>query len=75
MSFGVNFSAMTGLSGAVDAAVNIGGPVNHAFGADNAKRLPYGMDGILGTAFGFDQKPSLQELLDGCARLYPADLY
>ena len=31
MSFGGNFSAMTGLSGAVDAAINLGGPIDSCF--------------------------------------------
>jgi esterase FrsA len=47
-SFGGNFSAMTGLSGAVDAAIVNGGPVDKAWGKENAQNLPYGMPGIIG---------------------------
>jgi esterase FrsA len=60
MSFGANFSAMTGLSGAVDAAVNLGGPVNAAFHEQNLRSLPYGMADILGNAFGFDHSPDFE---------------
>jgi len=42
-SFGGNFSAMTGLSSAVDAAIVNGGPVDKAWGKENAQHLPYGM--------------------------------
>lgn len=69
MSFGGNFVAMTGLSTAVDAAVDIGGPVNQAFEAPNLKQLPYGMPDILGNAFGDDRPVNLQELLAGAARI------
>ena len=62
MSFGGNFSAMTGLSGAVDAAINLGGPVDAAFNDSNLAQLPYGMKDILGNAFGFDQQPGLPEI-------------
>ena len=34
MSFGGNFSSMTGLSGAVDAAINLDGPVDESFAKD-----------------------------------------
>jgi len=69
MSFGGNFSAMTGLRGAVDAAVVLGGPVDKAFGKENAGKLPFGMPDILGNAFGFDHRPSAGEFADGMAQL------
>jgi esterase FrsA len=42
MSFGGNFSAMTALSSAVDAAVVLGGPVDKTFGKDVMTNLPFG---------------------------------
>jgi esterase FrsA len=50
ISFGANFSAMTGLTGAVDAAVDNGGPVKDAFAREHITRLPYGMFDIVGNA-------------------------
>jgi esterase FrsA len=61
LSFGGNFAAMTGLSGAVDAAVVLGGPVDKAYSRENLERLPYGMPGIIGNDMGFDHEPSLDE--------------
>ena len=62
-SFGGNFSAMTGLSGAVDAAIVLGGPVDKAWGKENAQNLPFGMPGIIGNDMGFDKAPSDAEFL------------
>lgn len=62
MSFGGNFSAMTGLTGAVDAAVDLGGPVVDAFDPAHAARLPYGMHDIIGNAMGWDHSPTPGEL-------------
>src|SRR3984885_14482636 len=62
-SFGGNFSAMTGLSGAVDAAIVLGGPVDKAWGKENAQNLPFGMPGIIGNDMGFDKEPSLPEFM------------
>jgi esterase FrsA len=73
-SFGGNFSAMTGLCGAVDAAVDDGGPVVDAFDAEHLARLPYGMFDIVGNAIGFTAKPSLEELAAACAPLSRAAL-
>jgi len=61
LSFGGNFAAMTGLSGAVDAAVVLGGPVDKAYARGNLERLPYGMPGIIGNDMGFDQEPAFDE--------------
>ncbi|OBK43891.1 alpha/beta hydrolase [Mycobacterium kubicae] len=68
-SFGGNFSAMSGLAGIVDAAVDLGGPVHHAFGPDNAAKLPFGMHDILGNAMHWDHSPSLDELTAGLEQL------
>ena len=62
-SFGGNFSAMTGLSSAVDAAIVLGGPVDKAWGKENAQNLPFGMPGIIGNDMGFDEEPSLPEFM------------
>jgi len=48
MSFGGNFSAMSGLTGLVDAAVDLGGPVLGAFTVAHGSSLPYGMRDIIG---------------------------
>jgi esterase FrsA len=62
VSFGGNFAAMSGLSGIVDAAVDLGGPVVGAFEAENVRKLPYGMHDILGNAMHWDHSPTLEEL-------------
>ncbi len=62
-SFGGNFSAMTGLSGAVDAAIVLGGPVDKAWGKENAQNLPYGMPGIIGNDMWLDHEPAFPDFL------------
>jgi esterase FrsA len=62
-SFGGNFSAMTGLSGAVDAAIVNGGPVDKAWGKENAQNLPYGMPGIIGNDMWFDDEPTFADFM------------
>ncbi|HTQ16846.1 alpha/beta hydrolase [Mycobacterium sp.] len=74
VSFGGNFSAMSGLAGIVDAAVDLGGPVDHAFDAENVQRLPYGMHDIVGNAMHWDHSPTLDELSTGLAQLRRRDL-
>lgn len=69
LSFGANYSAMTGLLGAVDAAVVLGGPVDRAFTEENLEKLPYGMPDIVCNALGFDSRPSRQEFVTAAARL------
>ena len=69
VSFGGNFSAMSGLSGAVDAAVDLGGPVVGAFEVENVQKLPYGMHDILGNAMHRGHSPTLDELRAGLERL------
>jgi esterase FrsA len=56
---------MSGLSGIVDAAVDLGGPVVGAFEAENVQKLPYGMRDILGNAMHWDHSPTLNELRAG----------
>ncbi|MGW7446761.1 alpha/beta hydrolase [Kitasatospora sp. NPDC054795] len=55
ISMGGYYSARTGLTGAVDAAVVLGGPVEHSFDPDRG--FDFGMDGIVGNALGFDAAP------------------
>ena len=74
VSFGGNFSAMSGLAGIVDAAVDLGGPVDHAFEPDNVRKLPYGMHDILGNAMRWDHSPTLDELSAGLGDLSRRDL-
>ncbi len=74
VSFGGNFSAMSGLAGIVDAAVDLGGPVDHAFDAENVQRLPYGMHDIVGNAMHWEHSPTLDELSTGLGELRRRDL-
>ncbi|OBJ01603.1 alpha/beta hydrolase [Mycobacterium sp. 1465703.0] len=73
-SFGGNFAAMSGLTGIVDAAVDLGGPVVAAFGAENLSKLPYGMHDILGNAMHWGHSPTLDELSAGMQRLNRVEL-
>ena len=61
ISMGGYYAARSGLAGEVDAAIVFGGPVEAAFHRD-ASTLQFGMDGIVGNALGFDQRPSAEEL-------------
>lgn len=61
-SFGANFSAMSGLSGIVDAAIDLGGPVVDSFTPENLEKLPYGMHDIVGNAMRWDHSPTLDEI-------------
>lgn len=74
VSFGGNFAAMSGLSGIVDAAVDLGGPVVDAFGPENAAKLPYGMHDIVGNAMHWDHSPTVAELSAGLQKLNRSDL-
>ncbi|MEV6978150.1 alpha/beta hydrolase [Kitasatospora sp. NPDC093806] len=60
ISMGGYYSARTGLTGLVDAAVVLGGPVERSFAA--GRGFAFGMDGIVGNALGFDAAPSRAEL-------------
>jgi esterase FrsA len=73
-SFGGNFSAMSGLTSAVDAAVDLGGPVADSFQPEHLKDLPYGMHDILGNAMHVDRSPTLDELTEGLGDLSRRDL-
>ncbi len=73
-SFGGNFAAMSGLSGIVDAAIDLGGPVLDSFSPEHAKNLPYGMHDIIGNAMRWDRSPTLAELSAGLERLNRRDL-
>jgi len=58
ISMGGYFSARTGLSSEVDAAVVLGGPVEAAF-----ETAPvHAMAGIVGSALGFDTAPTAAEI-------------
>jgi esterase FrsA len=59
-SMGGYFSAWSGLTGAVDAAVDLGGPVDAAF--TQLVRAPAGMGGIVGNALGFDHAPAPEKI-------------
>jgi esterase FrsA len=74
MSFGANYSAMTGLLGVVDAAIVLGGPVDHAFAPDALRKLPYGMQDIIANDMGFDKQPSETDFLAAAGRLARRDL-
>jgi esterase FrsA len=74
LSFGANFAAMTGLSGAVHAAVVLGGPTDRSFVEEHLGKLPYGMFDILGNAMGFDRRPGLSELTSVARGLSRHDL-
>jgi esterase FrsA len=74
VSFGGNFAAMSGLTEIVDAAIDLGGPVVAAFGAENAKNLPFGMHDILGNAMHWDHSPTLDELMAGLQQLNRREL-
>ncbi|WP_073786349.1 alpha/beta hydrolase [Streptomyces sp. CB01580] len=56
ISMGGYCSARTGLTGAVDASVVLGGPVERSFAP--GRGFAFGMDGIVGNALGFDAMPS-----------------
>jgi esterase FrsA len=60
VSMGGYFSALTGLSGAVDAAIVLGGPVEAAF--EEGRGFQFGMADIVGNAFGFDRQPTPEEI-------------
>ena len=74
ISFGGNFAAMTGLTGVVDAAIDLGGPVDGAFHPENLRRLPYGMADIVGNALGFDHPVTVDELSSAARSLVRTDL-
>ncbi|MEY9877048.1 esterase FrsA [Streptacidiphilus sp. MAP12-33] len=62
-SMGGYFAARSGLSGAVDAAVDQGGPVRDSFTESNLQRLMFGMADIFENTLGFERRPELEEVL------------
>jgi esterase FrsA len=66
LSFGGNFAAMSGLSAAVDAAIDLGGPVQASFEAGNIQHLMFGMADIAGNAYGFTVPPTLAQQAAAC---------
>ncbi|MFJ6657123.1 alpha/beta hydrolase [Streptomyces sp. NPDC091377] len=56
LSMGGHYSARTGLAGTVDAAIDLGGPVETAF--TPGRSFAFGMEGIVGNALGLDELPS-----------------
>jgi len=69
LSFGANYSAMTGLLGVVDASVVLGGPVDQAFAREALEKLPYGMPDIVSNAMGFDHQSTMEEFAFAAAKL------
>ena len=69
LSFGANYSAMTGLLGVVDASVVLGGPIDQAFAKEALEKLPYGMPDIVSNAMGFDHPPTTGEFVNAAAKL------
>jgi esterase FrsA len=74
ISFGGNYSAMTGLMGAVDASIVLGGPIVEAFAKEALENLPFGMPGILGNDMGFDHQPTMAEFIGAAAKFSRRDL-
>jgi esterase FrsA len=62
ISFGGHWAAKLALKGAVDAAVDLGGPVAASFEREGVDRLPHGMTGIVANAAGFDRVPPISEV-------------
>ncbi|MEY9894528.1 esterase FrsA [Catenulispora sp. MAP12-49] len=62
-SMGGYFAAHSGLGGEVDAAVDLGGPVETGFTADNLEHLMFGMIDIFGNAVGLTEKPATDDLI------------
>ena len=65
---------MSGLSGSVDAAIELGGPVADSFQQEHISRLPYGMHDILGNAMHWDHPLTLDELTAAMEKLVRRDL-
>lgn len=62
ISMGGHYSARSGLAGLVDAAIDLGGPVEKAFSGQRGWH--FGMGGILGNALGFDREPAPKEVAE-----------
>ena len=75
LSFGGNFAAVSGLTGRVDAAVDVGGPLVESFTAEHLDQLPYGMRDIVGNAMHLDHPPTHDDFLASAGRLSRANLF
>jgi esterase FrsA len=71
-SFGAYFASYSGLSGIVDGAVSLGGPIDQAFSPD--RTWAYGMADIVGNALGYEHVPEPQDLSKRLATLSLHDL-
>jgi esterase FrsA len=71
-SFGAYFASYSGLSGIVDGAVSLGGPVDQAFSPD--RTWAYGMADIVGNALGYDHVPKPYDLSRRLATMSLRDL-
>ena len=60
LSMGGYYSAWSGLAGKVDAAIDLGGPVEAAF--DPSKAAEFGMLDIVANAMGYDERPDLAQM-------------
>ncbi|MBJ7332858.1 MAG: alpha/beta hydrolase [Solirubrobacteraceae bacterium] len=58
LSFGGHWAVKLAALGAVDAAVDIGGPTGASGETIDVLNLPYGMAGIIGNALGLDAMPT-----------------
>jgi esterase FrsA len=68
ISFGGHWAAKLALTGRVDAAVDLGGPVGADPSGQDVTSLPYGMTGIVAHALGLEEPPSPEdadELVEG----------
>jgi esterase FrsA len=75
LSFGANYSAMTGLRGMVDASVVLGGPIDQAFAKEALEKLPFGMADIVSNAMGFERQPTKSEFARAVAKLSRRGLF
>lgn len=62
ISFGGHWSAKLALTGRVDAAVDLGGPIGAGGSNIDLGALPNGMAGIVGNALGLSKPPSRAEV-------------
>ncbi|MFE2993589.1 alpha/beta hydrolase [Nocardia sp. NPDC059246] len=74
LSYGGNFAAASGLRGAVDAAIDLGGPIVDSFEKENFQHLMFGMKDIAGNAFGFTTAPTPDEIMAASKPFIRADL-
>jgi esterase FrsA len=63
-SFGGHWTAKLALTKKVDAAIDIGGPVDATFEPQQVANMKYGMAGIFGNSLRLDAAPTQAELAD-----------